>query len=219
MEEVRNLRFMKNIILSISIFLISFSAIGKVSRLDIKNSDVFRSWFVRIIEEQLRQGPSPKWVQRDCVGLVRYSVNESLKTKNAKWIHSHGFANSPTPPSMTISVENRRELTNWTQYDGKSKGKYISAIGLIQGNTKFISKDINQAKPGDILFYDMQDSQHIMVWMGKYIAYHTGTVKKKDNGLRKIKYNELLNWKDSRWRPTENNPNFIGIFKLGFLSR
>lgn len=206
-------------ITGIILLTVCVSAYGKVHKLDIKNSDVFRSWFVRIIGEQLRQGPSPKWLQRDCVGLVRYSVNESLKIKNAKWMHSHGFASSPTPPNLTINKELRSKLNNWTQYDGKSKSKYISAIGLVQGNTTFVSKDINQVRPGDILFYDMQDSQHIMVWMGKYIAYHTGTVTKKDNGLRKVKYSELINWKDSRWRPAEGNPNFIGIFKLGFLSR
>lgn len=206
--------------LKVSLLLLLSSSIEATPYfLDIKNSKVFRSWFVRIIEEQLRQGPSPKWLQRDCVGLVRYSVNESLKVKNSKWKHSHGFANMPTPPNLTLSNKYRNELNNWTQYDGESKGKYISAIGLVQGNTQFISKDINQAQPGDILFYDMQDSQHIMIWMGKYVAYHTGTITKDDNGLRKVKYSELINWKDSRWRPTERNPNFIGIFKLGFLSR
>jgi uncharacterized protein YfaT (DUF1175 family) len=210
---------MNKFIVTVTFLIISVPTFGKVQKLDLKNSDVFRSWFVRIIEEQLRQGPSPKWVQRDCVGLVRYSVNESLKTKDSKWMHSHGFANSPTPPTLTIDDELRDKLNNWTQYDGKSKGRYISAIGLVQGNTTFISKDINQVRPGDILFYDMQDSQHIMIWMGKYVAYHTGTVSKEDNGLRKVKYSELINWKDSRWRPTEGNPNFIGIFKLGFLSR
>jgi uncharacterized protein YfaT (DUF1175 family) len=193
-------------------------AFAKVHKLNFRNSDVFRSWFVRIVEEQLRQGPSPKWVQRDCVGLVRYAVNESLKDKNDKWKHSHGFANSPTPPNLNIPKDKRNGLNDWVQYDGKSKSKYISAIGLIQGNTEFVSKNINQAKPGDLLFYDMQGSEHIMIWTGKYITYHTGTVSKKDNGLRKVKYNDLLKWKDSRWRPTQENPNFIGIFKLGFLS-
>lgn len=210
---------MNKYILIAILLMINISAFCKTSRLDVKDSDVFRSWFVRIIEEQLRQGPSPKWVQRDCVGLVRYSVNESLKVKDAKWMHSHGFASSPTPPNLKINEKLRDKLSHWTQYDGKNRGKYISAIGLIQGNTTFISKDINHVRPGDILFFDMQDSQHIMIWMGKYIAYHTGTETKNDNGLRKVKYSELINWKDSRWRPTEGNPNFIGIFKLGFLSR
>ena len=195
------------------------STFSKVQKLDVKNTDIFRSWFVRIIDEQLRQGPSPKWVQRDCVGLVRYAVNESLKIKNAKWMHSHGFANSPTPPSLNINPKIRAKLDKWIQYDGKTTGSYISAIGLIQGNTSFVSKDINQVSPGDILFYDMQDSHHIMIWMGKYVAYHTGSVTQKDNGLRKVKFNELINWKDSRWRPIQTNPNFIGIFRLGFLSR
>ena len=98
------------------------------------------------------------------------------------------------------------------------KESYISAIGMVQGNARFISKNINQARPGDLIFFDMQDSQHLMVWMGNFIAYHTGTVTKKDNGLRKINFYELLKWKDSRWRPELRNPNFIGIFRFSFLS-
>lgn len=188
-------------------------------RLNYSDSNIFRSWFVRIIDEQLRQGPSPKWIQRDCAGLVRYSVVESLKIKDESWKRSHGFASLPTPPNLSIDVSKRKMLGEWVQYDGKSRDNYISAIGLIQGNTTFVSKNINHAKPGDILFYDMQDSQHIMVWTGKDIAYHTGTVSESDNGLRKIEYNELLKWKDGRWRPTEENSNFIGIFMFGFLSR
>lgn len=210
---------MRNLFKLLIFFAYFTPALGKVEEIDINNSEIFRSWFVRIIEEQLRQGPSPKWFQRDCVGLVRYAVNETLKTKDYNWVHSHGFADFPTPPILNISKEQREKLTEWKQYNGETRGNYVSAIGLVQENTTFISKDINQARPGDILFFDMQDSQHIMVWMGKYIAYHTGTVTKNDDGLRKITYEELTNWKDSRWRPTEQNPNFIGIFKLGFLSR
>ncbi|WP_347709881.1 DUF1175 family protein, partial [Pseudomonas sp. 43(2021)] len=29
-------------------------------------SQVFRAWFVRIAQEQLRQGPSTRWYQQDC---------------------------------------------------------------------------------------------------------------------------------------------------------
>jgi uncharacterized protein YfaT (DUF1175 family) len=209
---------MMKFFLSLAVFLSSSTVEAKFTKLGKRDSEIFRSWFVRIIEEQLRQGPSPKWVQRDCVGLVRYSVNESLKTKSLPWMRSHGFANKPTPPSLGASKEVRGKVNSWIQYDGVSRGDYISAIGLIQGNTEFVSRNINHARAGDILFYDMQDSQHIMIWMGKYVSYHTGSFTKLDNGLRKVRFNNLMNWKDSRWRPIKENPNFIGIFKLGFLS-
>ena len=34
--------------------------------LNVEQSGLFRAWFVRIAQEQLRQGPSPRWYQQDC---------------------------------------------------------------------------------------------------------------------------------------------------------
>ena len=58
-----------------------------------------------------------------------------------------------------------------------------------------------------------------MVWMGARIAYHTGTVTPDDNGLRTVDIKELTSWKDTRWQPKLDNPNFIGLFRFSFLSR
>lgn len=198
-------------------FLISPFVFAKDDNLSFDQSQIFRSWFVRIIEEQLRQGPSPKWVQRDCVGLIRFASREAFKEKDRTWYHSHGFSNRPLPPELKIPGSERIKLSQWKLNDG-SGSQYISAMGLIQNNTFFISKDVNQARPGDFLFFDLGDSQHLMVWMGKFVAYHTGTVTKNDQGLRQVDIEKLFAWKDSRWRPKQNNPNFIGIFRLGFLS-
>lgn len=222
MARISDYRFMKICsLIFFSLFLCQLGFANHNRQLSFDNSQVFRSWLVKIIEEQIRQGPSPKWVQRDCVGLVRFAVLEAAKAKDLTWKKALGIKLEQTPPDLKLTSMERNELSQWVQYDGQSKGKYISAIGLIQNNATFISKDINQAKPGDLLFYDMQDSQHLMVWMGKYVAYHNGEttqVNKEDNGLRKYNINELVTWKDSRWRPKESNPNFIGIFRLMFLS-
>jgi uncharacterized protein YfaT (DUF1175 family) len=95
----------------------------------------------------------------------------------------------------------------------------VSALGLIQQNSRFVAKDVNQALPGDLLFFDQGDDQHLMIWMDRYIAYHTGTVTRTDNGLRAVPVSELMQWKDSRWQPQSGNPNFIGVFRLAFLTR
>ncbi len=42
----------------------------------------------------------------------------------------------------------------------------MTAINLIQYNSQFIGQDINQALPGDMIFFDQGDAQHLMVWMG-----------------------------------------------------
>ncbi|PMZ50241.1 DUF1175 domain-containing protein, partial [Pseudomonas sp. GW247-3R2A] len=36
---------------------------GEAAALDPQQSQVFRAWFVRIAQEQLTQGPSPRWYQ------------------------------------------------------------------------------------------------------------------------------------------------------------
>jgi uncharacterized protein YfaT (DUF1175 family) len=54
--------------------------------------------------------------------------------------------------------------------------------------------------------------------MGARIAYHTGTVTPGDNGLRTVDIQQLTTWKDTRWQPAVNNPNFAGVFRLVFLS-
>jgi len=54
--------------------------------LDAQQTPVFRRWLVRIVQEQLRQGPSPRWYQQDCAGLVRFAANEALKPHDARWL-------------------------------------------------------------------------------------------------------------------------------------
>ena len=93
------------------------------------------------------------------------------------------------------------------------------ALELVQENTRFISNQLMQAAPGDLLFYDFGDEQHLMVWMGRYIAYHTGTTTPTDNGMRSASLQQLMTWKDTRWIPDAANPNFIGVYRLNFLSQ
>lgn len=195
----------------------TLNAAEEQTKLSNEQTKLFRSWMVRIINEQLRQGPTPRWQQRDCAGLVRFAAHEALQIHDAKWIKANGVSVEQLPPEMDLTETQRALTNNWKQTSGE-KGAYVSAIGLIQNNTHFISKDINQALPGDLIFYDQGDAQHLMVWMGSYIAYHTGTVTATDTGLRAVKLNQLMQWKDTRWQPEPNNPNYIGIYRLDFLS-
>lgn len=186
--------------------------------LDEAQSAVFRAWLVRIVGEQLRQGPSPRWTQQDCAGLIRFAVNETLRTHDDGWLKANGISNRYLPPELNLTPEQRALRNRWKQFDGGS-GPFVTAIGLIQDNSRFVSQDINQASAGDLLFFDQGEDQHVMVWMGSYIAYHRGSATEHDNGLRAVSINQLLNWKDTRWQPRIDNPNFIGIFRFSFLSR
>ncbi len=203
-------------------WLLALSLSGAVQatavRLDAAESQVFRAWFVRIVQEQLRQGPSPRWHQQDCAGLVRFAANEALKSHDAGWLRSMGMSNAFLPPESPLDDSERRLAQTWQQGNGET-GAYVDAIKLIQHNADAVGRDINQARPGDLIFFDQGDDQHLMIWMGRYLAYHTGSQHAGDNGLRSVTLPQLMQWKDTRWIPDDANPNFVGVYRLRFLSQ
>lgn len=187
--------------------------------LDADQAQAFRAWFVRIVGEQLRQGPTPRWSQKDCAGLVRYAVHEALLAHDPAWRRANGLSNRYLPPDVRLIPGQEALGKRWKLYGGQQRGPFVTAMGLIQDNSVFVAKDLNQAAPGDLLFFDQGQDQHLMIWTGDYIAYHRGSVNRHDNGLRAVAETELMHWQDTRWQPTIDNPNFIGIFRLSFLPR
>lgn len=187
-------------------------------RLTQAQSRAFQAWMIRIISEQINRGPSPRWHHRDCAGLVRFAVNEALTVHDAKWMRANGIrSDTRLPPELELNAEQASLRNRWVQTGGKV-GHFVTAIALVQNNSRFVAREVSQAMPGDLLFYDQGDMQHLMVWMGASIAYHTGTVTADDNGLRTVGIRQLMNWKDTRWQPAANNPNFAGVYRLMFLS-
>lgn len=187
-------------------------------RLSPAQSRAFRAWMVRIVREQVRRGPSPRWQHRDCAGLVRFAVTEALTPHDARWMRANGIAtNRQLPPELELTSEQKGLRNHWRQTGG-TVGHFVTALALVQHNSRPVGRDLNQALPGDLLFYDHGDAQHLMVWMGAQIAYHTGTVTPADNGLRNVGIRQLMNWKDTRWHPSADNPNFAGVYRLSFLS-
>lgn len=187
-------------------------------RLSQEQSRAFQAWMLRIVSAQLEQGPTPRWQHRDCAGLVRFAVNEALNTHDARWLRANGIATDRRlPPELDLSREQAALRNRWVQTGGQV-GHFVTALALVQNNSRFVAREVSQAQPGDLLFFDQGDEQHLMVWMGARIAYHTGTVTPDDNGLRAVDIKQLMTWKDTRWQPVASNPNFAGIFRLSFLS-
>ncbi len=149
---------------------------------------------------------------------MRFAANEALKVHDEKWLRSNGLSNRYLPPELPLSDAQRRLAQQWQQGGGEV-GPYVNAIKLIQFNSHLVGRDVAQARPGDLMFFDQGDDQHLMIWMGRYIAYHTGTTTPTDNGMRSASLQQLMNWKDTRWIPDAANPNFIGVYRLNFLSQ
>lgn len=203
--------------------------------LDGEQSDRFRAWLSFIVVEQIERGPSPRWFHRDCAGLARFAVAETLRTHDMRWQRANGFVGRRLPPELDLRPEQQRLLNGWTTLEGERQN-FVTAQALIQKNSRLLGRESAMARPGDLLFFDQGDDQHLMIWMGSWIAYHTGQVSvaapapragrrqefpntPQDNGLRAVTPAQLLQWKDTRWRPRDDNPNFAGFFRLAFLSR
>ena len=187
-------------------------------QLDARRSTLVRAWMVRVVNEQLRQGPTPRWFHRDCAGLVRFAVGEALRPHDARWLQANGLSSRALPPEIELSDDERGALQGWIRDDG-TRSPFVTAETIVRRNGRLVARDVNLAEPGDLLFFDQGDDQHLMVWMGRYVAYHTGTETPGDNGLRAVTLDQLMRWKDTRWRPEPGNPNFVGVFRLAFLSR
>lgn len=187
-------------------------------RLSPTQSRAFQAWMVRIIHAQLVRGPSPRWQHRDCAGLVRFAVNEALTVHDARWLRANSIrTDAQLPPELELDATQTALRNRWIQTGG-TVGAFVTALALVQNNSRLVGRTVSQAQPGDLLFYDQGDAQHLMVWMGASIAYHTGTVTPDDNGLRTVDIQQLMNWKDSRWQPAVDNPNFAGVYRLSFLA-
>lgn len=181
-----------------------------------------RQWMVLIAEDQIARGPNPRWFHRDCAGLIRFAVRESFRTHDEKWRQANGFIGRPLPPEIEVPDELKSEIAKWNVGDGRSD--YANAFSLVRENSVFLGKSQDHLEPGDLLFFDQGQDQHVMLWTGRRVVYHNGARplrnSKKlvtDNGLRAVTLPELSKWSDTRWQPTENNPNFIGFFRLSLL--
>lgn len=200
--------------------------------LDGDQSQRFRAWMTLVVAEQIKTGPTPRWQHRDCAGLARFAVAEALRLHDRRWQRAMGLEGRRLPVELELRPGQREQVSGWLDLDGRRQ-PFATALLMIQQSSRLLGREPAQARPGDLMFYDHGDDQHLMIWMGQWIAYHTGQAPEAarsarrpgsvavriDNGLRATSLAELLQWKDTRWRPRDDNPNFSGFFRLAFLSR
>ncbi|MES2964346.1 MAG: DUF1175 family protein [Bdellovibrionota bacterium] len=183
----------------------------------------FRSWMITIVEDQISRGANPRWNHRDCAGLVRFAIAEAFARHDEKWRKANGFLGRPLPAEIELATDEREKFKVFTASADGEKSQFARALPLIQNNANFLGKTPEKIEPGDLLFFDQGDDQHLMVWTGQRIVYHTGhrpvpNERSTDNGLRAVGLRQLMSWPDSRWQPRAENPNFIGYYRLAFLN-
>ena len=203
----------------------------------------FRRWFTLIAEAQFYR-LTPDWNadQRDCAGLVRFAWREALRKHDRLWFQKMGPGYDAVASDVGRYTLDNSPLgeklfrVNFGSYkDGDvSNGafsEFADARSLKSFNTKFISRDRQQARPGDLLFFHQPWIQkfpyHVMIYLGgskltagdatDWVVYHTGASPTDDGTVKKVQLSVLDQHPNRRWRPVESNSNFLGFYRLKIL--
>jgi len=203
----------------------------------------FRRWFTGIAETQFYEY-SPSWNtdQRDCAGLVRFSMREALRRHDRLWFQRMGpqyERMAPDVAAYTLETGPLGEKLFRTDFgtfkqsdvaDGKFS-EFADGKTLKNHNSVFISRARGQARPGDLLFFYQPWVQkfpyHVMIFLGSprmapnaekdWVVYHTGSSPTDKGTVKKVELSVLDHHPDPRWRPIESNRNFLGFYRLKIL--
>ncbi len=203
----------------------------------------FKRWFAAIAEMQFYR-LSDEWNagQRDCAGLIRFAWREALRKHDRPWFQKMGAEYEPVAPDVrafnldTSPLGEKLFRTEFGSYqDGDlASGKFAEfadARTLKNFNCVFVSRDRRLAERGDLLFFHQPWVQkfpyHTMIFIGEpardgegaadWVVYHTGSSPADDGAMKKVRLSVLDHHPDKRWRPIENNPNFLGFYRLKML--
>lgn len=204
----------------------------------------FRRWFTWIAEMQFYKA-SDTWnpEQRDCAGLVRFAWREALRPHDRAWYQRMGENYQPVAADVSVKLDaeplreklfrtapgtyNSRDLAN-----GRF-AEFADAQTLKNFNATFISRDREQARPGDLLFfyqpYVQKFPYHVMIFLGPagvadegahdWVVYHTGASPENGGEVKKVRLAVLDHHPNKRWRPFTGNPNFLGFYRLMLLEQ
>ncbi len=203
----------------------------------------FRKWFTAIAEIQFYQ-LSDAWnvEQRDCAGLVRFAMREALRQHDRLWFQKMGAGYEAIAPDVqAIKLETsllgeklfRVDFGDYKKSDVPDHkfSEFADARTLKNYNVVFLGRDASQAQAGDLLFYQQAFGQrypyHVMIFLGSarqagegandWVVYHTGTSPDDAGMIKKVGLSVLAQHPDPRWRPIENNKNFLGFYRLKIL--
>lgn len=209
---------------------------------DPADRDSFRRWFTLLAEVEAAQ-PTEKLPAEisDCAGLIRFAYREALRAHDADWMAQQALQSAPAIASVEkyqypftpLGAGLWRVRPGSFQAADLSDGtfaQFADAKTLKNLNMHFVSKDLNQARPGDVLFYrqlQQNSPYHSMIFVGRsqlrtdvagpLVIYHTGSIGREKGEIRVLRVSELMNFPAPRWRPLTGNGNFLGVYRWNIL--
>ena len=211
-----------------------------------EDQDSFRRWIALIAEYQaLRPSAELPGEITDCAALIRYAYRNALHGHDEAWFQETQMRPPEALPSVgkysyphtALGAALFRVKPGVYAPDDLRSGafaEFADAKTLRSLNMFYVSRDIRQARPGDLLFYyqlEQYSPFHSMIFIGRsqwpvegespqvddIVVYHTGPVDKKPGEMRRVRLEELLRHPSPRWRPVEGNRNFLGVYRWNIL--
>jgi uncharacterized protein YfaT (DUF1175 family) len=201
----------------------------------------FRRWFAFLGEAQYFQAPASRPPEiDDCAALIRYAYREALRAHDSAWaatarlplvpaydsVAKYQYPYTPLGASLFRVREGGFEPADLAN---GAFAQFADAQTLRRYNTRFRSRDLGAAEPGDLLFYRQAGARepfHGMIYLGeslihpdgkRYILYHTGPNGSDPGEMRRLTVEVLLNFPQPRWRPVAGNPSFLGVSRWNIL--
>lgn len=201
----------------------------------------FRRWFTFLVEAQYARPAEQLPAEiNDCAALIRFAYREALRPHDGAWATELGLEALPSAPAVAKYNYPFTPLGAglFRVQPGRFRPVDLAAGAFVQFadvqtlqrlNTHFVSRDIRQARPGDLLFYRQLEQDlpfHAMVFLGRsqlepgdeaWIVYHTGPLGETKGEIRRVTVGELLRHPSPRWRPLAGNANFLGVYRWNIL--
>ncbi|MDR3764004.1 MAG: DUF1175 family protein [Acidobacteriota bacterium] len=204
------------------------------------DASAFRLWFGFLAESQYFATARPDAGPGDCAALVRFAAREALRHHDGLWAEALALPRLPAIPSVRQYEYPRTPLgaalfrtrdgafSAGNLHDG-TFAEFADADSLRRFNMYLVSRDVRDARMGDVLFF-RQDSQaspfHAMIFLAysqldnlrePLVVYHTGPIGKGPGEIRRHTLHEMLEYPDPRWRPLPRNRAFLGVYRWNLL--
>ena len=210
-----------------------------------QDRQAFRAWFTALAEAQADQSKIPIEID-DCAALLRFAYREALHAHDESWLAGHPVESFSALPSIRQYVYPQTPLgANLFRVrpgpflpedtTNGSFAQFADARTLMERNTYLVGRDLRLARPGDLIFYRQLDQDspyddpdtphyhspfHSMIVCGEtanWVVYHTGPIHHGKGEMRRLLVSDLLHHPDARWRPLQENENFLGVYRWNIL--
>lgn len=201
----------------------------------------FTRWMTYLAEAAYYHASPPVTGEvADCAALIRYAYRNALAAHTPAWRRQAGLPFEPGFAEISKYAYPRWPLGRHlfrtrpgpfaaSDLENGAFGEFADARTLMMYNSFPVSRDVQAARPGDLLFFQQPEQSepfHMILFVGRshfqpqgsdWIVYHTGDLDGKRGDVRHLQTALLMRHPDPRWRPLAANPRFLGVYRLDLL--